>query len=63
MKIFTTVFSIFLFLTVSVYGQNYYLGVGLPTDTPNTSCASCHNSSGGAPPIYNDWITTRHSVA
>jgi predicted CXXCH cytochrome family protein len=59
----TFVFFLFVLTSVFVYGQNYYLGVGSPGDPVSTSCASCHNSSGSASPTYNDWITTKHSIA
>ncbi len=52
-----------LFWTGALLAQNFYLGVGLPSDPVNSSCASCHSSSGSAPPIYEDWITTKHHIA
>jgi predicted CXXCH cytochrome family protein len=57
-------FALLFFIGTSViYSQSFYLGVGTPADLQNTSCASCHSTSGITSPIYNDWITTRHSVA
>ncbi|MEE9572508.1 MAG: cytochrome c3 family protein [Candidatus Neomarinimicrobiota bacterium] len=57
-------FVLLFFMGASfIYSQNFYLGVGTPADPVSTSCASCHSTSGSAPPTYNDWITTRHSVA
>ncbi|GAB4299097.1 MAG: hypothetical protein Kow0098_25240 [Ignavibacteriaceae bacterium] len=62
-KIFTiTLLTVILTAALS-FGQNYYLGTGSPADPIGSSCASCHNTSGGADPVYNDWITTLHSIA
>ena len=60
---FTTFFVIVIWSVGSTFGQNYYFGVGTPSDPPNTSCASCHNLQFGAPAPYEDWITTKHSYA
>jgi predicted CXXCH cytochrome family protein len=62
-KKITVCFSLIILSSVSAFSQNYYLGVGMPSDPQNTSCASCHHSSGIGSPVYNDWITTKHSVA
>ncbi len=64
MKIFFTVFLAIIVWGLSyTFGQNYYFGVGTPADTANTSCASCHNPQFGASPVYEEWITTKHSYA
>jgi predicted CXXCH cytochrome family protein len=59
----TFAFFILLLASTLTFSQNYYLGVGTPGDPIPTSCASCHNTNSIASPTYNDWITTKHSIA
>ncbi len=44
-------------------GENVYMGVGSPGDAIATSCASCHNSESFAPPVYDEWVQTKHAVS
>ena len=64
MKIKNLLFPSILFLmTTTIFAQNYYLGVGSPSDNVNSSCASCHKSGGAAQDIYSKWINTGHATA
>jgi len=62
LKILLTTSTIILFSGIAL-SQNYYLGVGSPSDPQNTSCASCHAAGGIATDVYSEWINTRHAVA
>jgi hypothetical protein len=61
MKKFFTILFVSTLLFSTAYSQNYYLGTGVPGQA--NTCAFCHNNTGGAPPVYNDWIYTKHGIA
>lgn len=63
LKKFSILVTVLVLASTLTYSQNYYLGVGVPSDPINSSCASCHRTGGSASPTYNDWITTKHSFA